>query len=376
MIKHKHFSFNPLHTHPKDAYRTLFYHVLASNSLLVDFASEAVSEGDLISVYQPLLTYAKELGYHISIVVLAPLWLSHQQLATNQPLNKDVFKTLPYDKLEVIDDYVGKEVVKKKVVQPSKINWILVLRSAALVFVLLAITNIVLTEMEKANHQQIMQQLQSLALPITEFVVEFDQIDQIEQQQRYFSLLKDRHQQMLDINQDYVGWLKILNTPMDYPFVNGVDNDYYLVHDIHHKRSNYGTVFMDMRNDDLLDQHVVLYGHAIRHQAMFGFLIQYLDQDFAIAHPTIEIVTDQAIYTYEIFSAHIIDATKTVLDVPANNMNIEILAQTYLDQSIVKFNSSISNITQLLTLVSCEYTYEDGRIFVHASLVDITPFQP
>ena len=51
------------------------------------------------------------------------------------------------------------------------------------------------------------------------------------------------------INKDFVCWINIKNTNIDYPVVQGDDNSYYLHRDIYGNYLYAGTTFLDYRNN-------------------------------------------------------------------------------------------------------------------------------
>lgn len=184
------------------------------------------------------------------------------------------------------------------------------------------------------------------------------------------SQLMDVNQKFDQINQDYVAWISIEDTPISYPVVLGEDNAYYLTHDFYQNDNEFGAIFMDYRNHaDLSDAHLAIYGHAARYQAMFGFLNEYLNESFLKNHPIIQIQTKDAIYRYQIFAVYVVDASITTLEIPAKLETIQDLAMFYQSQSKFSVENNLENVHQILSLVSCNYTLEDGRIIVQASLI-------
>lgn len=169
------------------------------------------------------------------------------------------------------------------------------------------------------------------------------------------------------INEDYVGWISIEDTSMSYPIVLGEDNEFYLNHDFYQKAYDYGAIFMDYRNlADFSDAHIAIYGHAARYQALFGFLNDYQKESFYQAHPIIRIQTLDQVIQYQIFAVYVVDASVTTLDIPASPESIHELIQFYQSQSLYPIDVDVSQATQVLSLVSCNYDLEDGRIIVQA----------
>lgn len=178
------------------------------------------------------------------------------------------------------------------------------------------------------------------------------------------------NKQFLDINKDYVGWISIADTEIDYPMVRGNNNSYYLTRNFYRERSKYGAIFMDYRNaKDFSDKHVMVYGHAMKNTAMFGFLDKYKRSNYLTGREIIEIRTLNGIRQYEIFSVYVAEARVSGMTVPANKENLSDMVQLYRGRSLYRINTDLSNVSQILTLVSCDYTIDNGRIIIHAKFI-------
>lgn len=212
-----------------------------------------------------------------------------------------------------------------------------------------------LSLLEKLSHETLINELQELHQNILDLGTNVSQDEEIS----LFDTMKSR-------NSDYIGWINIESTSMSFPIVKGFDNQYYLNTGFDKRPSSYGSIFMDYRNVNMDDAHLVIYGHSVRHTAMFGNLIKYEQKDFLNQHQFITIRDDQYEYRYKVFSFHRIDANKTRLSLPVSNSNLRSVMQNYASQST--HQDTNFEVTQLLTLVSCEYSYDNGRVFVHAYL--------
>lgn len=83
------------------------------------------------------------------------------------------------------------------------------------------------------------------------------------------------------INGDIVAWIQIPGIGMDYPVVQGKDNDHYLHYTFDGKANKAGSIFLDYRNQaDFTDSKVILYGHNMKDGSMFSNLKKYWDSDF------------------------------------------------------------------------------------------------
>ena len=93
--------------------------------------------------------------------------------------------------------------------------------------------------------------------------------------------------ELLKTNGDVIAWIYGANTHINYPVVQGSDNDYYLRHLLDGTWNDNGSIFMDCANSaDFSDQNSLIYGHNMHDGSMFGQLVRYRDEDFYKAHPT------------------------------------------------------------------------------------------
>ena len=64
-------------------------------------------------------------------------------------------------------------------------------------------------------------------------------------------------------NEDIVGWIKIPDTPVDYPVLQPDNNQYYLKHTYDNIYSDFGSIFID-NYCSMDDPNTVIYGHNTR----------------------------------------------------------------------------------------------------------------
>ena len=80
-------------------------------------------------------------------------------------------------------------------------------------------------------------------------------------------------EELSEINPDFIGWIYIEGTRIDYPVVQGVDNKKYMNTTFMGTRSRAGAIFMDVRNHFGWETPLVaLYGHNSSSGAMFAGL--------------------------------------------------------------------------------------------------------
>ena len=109
---------------------------------------------------------------------------------------------------------------------------------------------------------------------------------------------------LIEINPDYVGWITIDGTVIDYPVVRGTDNNHYLDVTFAGKKNPAGAIFIDYRNALGFDSAVcIMYGHNMKNGTMFAALNKFIDPAVMAAHSDITIVTsDGRTLVYRIFA--------------------------------------------------------------------------
>ena len=196
---------------------------------------------------------------------------------------------------------------------------------------------------------------------------------------RSFIYKENKNAQWIAINSDFMGWLKIPGTNIDYPYLRSSDNKDYLTLDIYKKYSDAGSVFMDYRNlGNFNDEHTVIYGHYMKNETMFHNLTYYHDIEYLKSHDVIEISGLYETRTFKIFSVYEISVDDYVLDLnfetpDAYKDYIDSLTNlsmhnTYSEAYFQTLAAEASDVTELklLTLVTCSYGVENGRTIVHA----------
>ena len=91
--------------------------------------------------------------------------------------------------------------------------------------------------------------------------------------------MSDATNNLSSINSDYKFWINVQGTNIDYPVVQGSDNDFYLNHDFNKNYLPAGSIFLDYRNDFQKDFNSVIYGHHMRNSTMFGQMEKFKDEN-------------------------------------------------------------------------------------------------
>lgn len=180
-------------------------------------------------------------------------------------------------------------------------------------------------------------------------------------------------------NQDFVGWLEIVDTDINYPVMQTPnDPEYYLRRNFNGEEDSNGTLFVDYRCDLINPTtNTIIFGHNMRSGKMFGPLKKYLDYEYYQAHKTINFKTLYFEEQYEIVGVGLSsvgysdDSSYKYYEFIDAVTGSEF--QDFLDniQSLSVYDETIDikSTDKLLTLSTCNSYKEDGRLFVVAKRV-------
>ena len=181
-----------------------------------------------------------------------------------------------------------------------------------------------------------------------------------------------KYNKLIADNEDYRCWLKMDNTKIDYPVVQSNDNSYYLDRDFNKNYLAAGSIFMDFRNDFDSDKSVVIYGHNMRNNTMFGELDNFKRESFFKENNKFKIEYKDKTYTYEVFSVYIGDASENFVEVSFDS------DEEYIDylnriksKSLFKSDIEVSNKDIIVTLYTCSYEFDGARTVVNGKLISV-----
>lgn len=175
------------------------------------------------------------------------------------------------------------------------------------------------------------------------------------------------------INSDFVAWLQIPGTTVDYPVVQSDDTDYYLHHTFTGKKSYIGTLFSLEKTDYATPgRNIAIYGHHIRSNdvVMFSPLIAYKEQSFYAGHDTVYLDSLYHSSAYTIFAVinmRVGDWEPSTPDFSTDADFLRFVAQARV-QSLYETGVEVTAGDEILTLITCDRAYipKEGRLIVMA----------
>lgn len=179
-------------------------------------------------------------------------------------------------------------------------------------------------------------------------------------------------QEIFQINhKDYRGWIKINNTNIDYPVVQGNDNLYYLDKDINGEYLISGSIFMNYANNGFEDPNTILFGHNMKNGSMFADLSKYKQKDFFYGNNSIDIeINNEQHLKYEVFSVYTTHAKDDYIVTNfENESEYKRFVEEIKNKSLHQSNIEIDGEDKIITLSTCSSEFKDARLVVHGRLM-------
>lgn len=177
-------------------------------------------------------------------------------------------------------------------------------------------------------------------------------------------------------NSDIIGWVEIEGTNINYPVLQGSDNDFYMTHNYEKEESVYGSLFLDKDYDwKRGSNNLLIYGHNMQDGSMFHDLLNYADKDYYEEHPIIRFTTPEEDAEYEIIAAFrsrvYYKSEQNVFRYyyfvnPESKEEYEEFVKNAKEASIYDTRNTAEYGDKLITLSTCSYHTEDGRFAVVA----------
>ncbi len=178
-------------------------------------------------------------------------------------------------------------------------------------------------------------------------------------------------------NTDTVGWIEIPGTPISNVVVQSPDRvDYYLHRDFDKKYNLHGCIYVREQCDvNLPSDNITIYGHRMKDGSMFAHLVNYTKQNFYENNRYIYFDTLTERHTYQIFAVFKTTATlgqgfqyHLFVDA-ASEEAFNDYVSTCKRKSLYDTGITPQYGDKLITLSTCEYSQDNGRLVIVAMRV-------
>ena len=175
--------------------------------------------------------------------------------------------------------------------------------------------------------------------------------------------------ELMKINDDTVGWIRFYKEPsqINYPVVQGEDNDLYLHKTFSANENTLGAIFVDAAaSSDFTDKNTIIYGHRMKDGSMFRKLEEYKDKDFWKENPYFYIYTpDGKEITYKIYSVgQVLDTSDTYLTSFAGEEDYQKFLDMTMKEADYDTGVKVTTDDTIVTLSTCTAASDENRFVV------------
>lgn len=171
-------------------------------------------------------------------------------------------------------------------------------------------------------------------------------------------------------NNDYLFWLYIPKTKIDYPVMMSRDNKDYLHSSFYKEKLYAGTLFIDALSQKQENQdNLIIYGHNMKDGSMFGTLKKWRSEKYFNEHKFIEIYTEKEKRVYLIFAVREVSSNMDLLHYKLDGFTNEEYIQDARNNNIHfrEFEDQYKN-NQIMTLSTC-MSNDAKRLIINAVLL-------
>ena len=186
----------------------------------------------------------------------------------------------------------------------------------------------------------------------------------------------ERYETLYHENSDLVGWVKIEGTPLDYPVMqNKEDGEFYLHRNFDKEYEYSGLPFLDKKCDITEPgTNLIIYGHNMKSDSMFSCLTGYREEKYYSEHPVIVFDTIYEKAEYQIIAVILSKVYKKT----DNTFKFYQFIRVDTEEEFNNFIADMKGLAlydtgtgasygdELLTLVTCSYHTDNGRLAVLA----------
>ncbi len=186
--------------------------------------------------------------------------------------------------------------------------------------------------------------------------------------------LQSAFEELYAQNNDLIGWIKMADS-VDYP-VLWRDNSFYMDHDFYGEYSQAGSIFLDARNAvDMNDSAMLIYGHNMRSGEMFGDLDDYRKAEYLKKYPVISLQNawesePRKYVLISLFDASMNKNDPSYIRIVRTAFESDAEKEGFIEEmrarSIFDIPVEAGAEDQLLTLVTCSYSHDNGRFLLFA----------
>jgi len=167
-------------------------------------------------------------------------------------------------------------------------------------------------------------------------------------------------------NNEIVAHLSVPGTSINHAVVHGIDNEFYLYHDLLRQPNSNGSIFLDYLNSPCFtNRSTIIYGHNRSDGTMFHDIRFFQDYEFFEENDLIVVTTAYDEFLYEIFAVFTAHISFNYIQVDFADEH-EFLALVYemKDRAMHLRDTAIVESDKILILSTCTGIGPTGRLVV------------
>ena len=176
-------------------------------------------------------------------------------------------------------------------------------------------------------------------------------------------------------NSDFVGWIRVPGTEINYPVMQSPDSpNYYLRRNFEKAYSNLGTPYLQENCDIRTCDNLIIYGHHMLDGGMFSDLELYKKRKFFQQHKYVRFDTLDELGLYEVMAvvittAYQSDSFQYYNYIENNELTFNTYVQECKQRALYDTGMDAEYGDKLVTLSTCEYSNDNGRLIVVAKKI-------
>lgn len=181
--------------------------------------------------------------------------------------------------------------------------------------------------------------------------------------------LMKQAQELQETYPDAIGWIYIPDTNINYPIMQGEDNDFYLTHSAGGRSLKSGCIELDYRCENRFQNNFnILYGHNMKNGSMFANVCRFKDKSYYDCHPYGWLYTSDAVYRLDFFSVAVTDWHDEIYN---GYREVSEWIPRLKEISRIYEDAELTEQDRLVSLSTCSYEFENARTVLTGKLVEM-----
>ncbi len=181
--------------------------------------------------------------------------------------------------------------------------------------------------------------------------------------------LKEQAQELQETYTDAIGWIYIPDTSINYPIMQGNDNDFYLTHGTDGRSLKCGCIELDFRCENRLQNNFnILYGHNMKNGSMFANVCRFKDKSYYDSHPYGWVYTADSVYRLDFFSVAVTDWHDEIYN---GFRSLDEWTPHLKEISRIYEEVELTEQDRLVLLSTCSYEFDNARTVLTGRLVEM-----